>query len=258
MAGLSSLKELNLGYNPVTNEGLKHLGNLKNLRSLWLYFTRIDDRWSDYLGTLPSLESLVMWGTQLSDSGTEGFADFPSLRYLDIAETRMTSDGVSKLRAMLPECRIRWYPPESVAVSAPDPAADVDRSCRWLRIAGEVSGTQELRISAAGIEAIRIGDESEWSVVEVNGRVWDPSEEHLLANDAETRLLPQGIDFQGAEVYLDKLGVASLTCLYEEDSLRIGIFAPPNETAEIALFIKLPTLAAPKRFSRDPNWITPW
>jgi hypothetical protein len=73
---------LHLGETRVTDAGLTHLLGLTVLQKLWLDGTTVSD---DALATLVQLQSL---------------------RELHISETKITADGVTRLSAMLPRCRI--------------------------------------------------------------------------------------------------------------------------------------------------------
>src|SRR5262249_38362960 len=69
VATLSGLRELNLTLTPVTDDALRHLGGLTELRSLGLASTQCDGTGFAHLKGLKKLESVNFHFTPLNDAG---------------------------------------------------------------------------------------------------------------------------------------------------------------------------------------------
>jgi hypothetical protein len=82
LASLEQLKDVGLGSTKVTDAGVKHLTKLKNLTNLNLNFTKVTDA---SVNELAKLEKLTTLGVQF---------------------TQMTPEGITKLQAALPKCKI--------------------------------------------------------------------------------------------------------------------------------------------------------
>lgn len=132
--GIVSLRLLRLNWSLVTNDGLKHIERLPKLAMLYLTGTAVTDDAVPYIKELSSLKALQLSHTGISDAGLaalEGFADlthlgidgtvvtdtsipaivsFKSLKYLNVSDTEMTDEGMKKLRAALPDCRVESEP----------------------------------------------------------------------------------------------------------------------------------------------------
>lgn len=129
---LPSLTYLDLGYNlDLTDTGVASLADLKDLEVLSVSRTRLTDAGLSAISGLEKLRSLDVSGTQLSDAGTaqlaalkqltklslaqtgiteasvDTLAQWPTLRELDLTSNKLTPDGLARLRAALPECRIK-------------------------------------------------------------------------------------------------------------------------------------------------------
>ena len=104
-----ALETLNVGQTKITNAGLEHLGNLSNLESLYIGNTKVTDAGLPHLGGLSKLESLYMRDTKVTDAGLECLASLGNLRDLDLRGTRVTGAGIAKLKAALPNAKIRRF-----------------------------------------------------------------------------------------------------------------------------------------------------
>ena len=123
------LKELSFTYCPITDEQLSKLSNLKYLESFDLQGTPISgtglsmlegfDKLKDLdlsscvnltlkdLPSLPSLTELSLVGSlKISDSDIPKLGSLKSLKKLGLFDTGITAEGLTKLKKMLPDCKI--------------------------------------------------------------------------------------------------------------------------------------------------------
>ena len=108
-ASLASLKEvgslvtLNLRGTKVTDDGLKHVGELKTLKKLHLEKTEIGDAGVAHLAGLENLEYLNLYGTRVTDEGLSKLANLKQLKRLYLWKSQATEAGANKLKESLPE-----------------------------------------------------------------------------------------------------------------------------------------------------------
>jgi hypothetical protein len=120
---------------PITDAGLAHLKGMKGLRGLVLCKARVTDAGLAYLGGMPDLEVLDLAGNKITDAGLAHLAKAPQLWDLDLSGTsvgdaglahltkvktlrmlalsknpKITADGLQKLKAALPELKVRFAP----------------------------------------------------------------------------------------------------------------------------------------------------
>ena len=103
MAGLANLKELRrlmLRDTLVTDEGLKYLADLDHLEEIDLSGTRVTDKVIEYLRKLKSMRRLNLLGAQATDAAMDVFAGMDHLEVLNLYRTRVTNSGVAKLKAL--------------------------------------------------------------------------------------------------------------------------------------------------------------
>ncbi len=100
-----SLTSLSLHYTQIGDVGLAHLKDCKNLASLTLTHTNVTDTGLALFKDLPHLTYLNLHQTQVSDAG---LVHLKGLEHLILKETQVTADGVKKLEATLPRCKIEW------------------------------------------------------------------------------------------------------------------------------------------------------
>ena len=122
---LPKLEALNLACTPITNNGLKGLGKLRNLRSLdlsstqitaeglrylqglsrledlQLYSTQIGDKGSENLNLLTQLKSLNLQGCPITDAGMQGMIGLTQLKQLNLSMTRITDKGIRYLNKLV-------------------------------------------------------------------------------------------------------------------------------------------------------------
>lgn len=108
VARFRHLRHLSLEAQGITDEGLAFLAKLRDLRSLNLSQTAITDTGVVALAQLTGLKALDLSRTDVSDRSLSILARFHNLESLNLVLTRMTPDGVAKLRAAIPDCKIEF------------------------------------------------------------------------------------------------------------------------------------------------------
>lgn len=95
--GHSPLRELDLGFTDVTDEGLEKLKDLAQLRRLVLTGTTISDAGWAHLGKLTKLEELELSGTSISNDGLKCLRELQGLKRLDLDNTSIDDRGLAQL-----------------------------------------------------------------------------------------------------------------------------------------------------------------
>lgn len=94
---LSGLRELNLTLTPVTDEHLQHLGGLSELRVLGLASSQCNGTGFVHLKSLKNLENVNFHFTPLNDAGLEAISQVPISGRLWFAHTKFTDAGAAHL-----------------------------------------------------------------------------------------------------------------------------------------------------------------
>lgn len=71
---------------------------------------RLDDSAMRHFRDLKKLERLELRGNSITDAGIEELIQMPHLQSVELWQTSVTEDGLAKLRAALPHCRIEARP----------------------------------------------------------------------------------------------------------------------------------------------------
>ncbi|HVW87648.1 MAG TPA: hypothetical protein VHB50_23335 [Bryobacteraceae bacterium] len=110
LAGVTSLRSLDIGYAQLTDVGLNNLTSLTNLRELSMGGNKLTDNGLEFLRQLPQIAYLDLAGTQrtdsglwsitISDPGLEAIASVSDLRELHIGGTALSANGLKKLAAL--------------------------------------------------------------------------------------------------------------------------------------------------------------
>ncbi|HZL57686.1 MAG TPA: hypothetical protein VFC21_11415, partial [Bryobacteraceae bacterium] len=103
MAGLASLKDLRrlfLRDTLITDDGLKFLKDLTGLEELDLSGTRVTDKGIEYLRGLKSMRRLNLLGAQATDASMEVLSGMRGLQDLDLYRTRVTNSGLAALQPL--------------------------------------------------------------------------------------------------------------------------------------------------------------
>jgi len=104
------LEQLSLWKTKVTDAGVRHLRGMTSLRSLILDETCITDAALEDVGQLVNLDEwLGLTHNDLSDAGLPNLKNLKKLRNLNLIGTKVSSDGLSRLRATLPETNVSPY-----------------------------------------------------------------------------------------------------------------------------------------------------
>jgi len=98
IAALSNLRELNLTLTPIKDEALKHIAGLTELRVLGLASTQCTGTGFTHLKALKKLESVNFHFTPLNDDGLRAIAEVPISGRLWFAHTRFTDEGAASLK----------------------------------------------------------------------------------------------------------------------------------------------------------------
>ncbi len=94
---LRHVEMLYLGFQPITDEGLGHLRNLKSLMDLNLCGTQITDHGLSQLTGLSNLEYLALEFTDVSDAGLQHLARIRSLREIALMGSKLTGPGLEHI-----------------------------------------------------------------------------------------------------------------------------------------------------------------
>lgn len=98
IGALPNLRELNLTLTPVKDDALKHLAGLTELRSLGLASTQCNGTGFQYLKALKNLENVNFHFTPLNDEGLRAISQVPISGRLWFAHTRFTDEGAASLK----------------------------------------------------------------------------------------------------------------------------------------------------------------
>lgn len=112
LAHLEALTDVDLLFldgTHITDEDLERLPQLPELYGLHLADTRVTDAGLRHLQRFAkSLVQLSLGGCRVSDAGLEHLGGLANLEWLILTETNVTPEGVKKLQAALPNCKIDY------------------------------------------------------------------------------------------------------------------------------------------------------
>jgi WD40 repeat protein len=118
LSGLVNLESLFLDGTQVTNGGLKHLRGMTKLRTLELnHLKGVTDEGLAELSVLSNLNRLSLPGTGVSDAGLAHLCRIKTLTSVYLNRTKVTAEGVKRLKASLPSCRVMHLIPIYKVVS---------------------------------------------------------------------------------------------------------------------------------------------
>lgn len=106
LLAFKQLEVLNLGFTPVTNAGMQHIGAISSLKSVNLEGTVIDDLGVACLTGLTELEELILDGTNITDSCIDEIVKHSKLRYVHVRKTNVSGNGASRIMRQLPRCEV--------------------------------------------------------------------------------------------------------------------------------------------------------
>ena len=107
LAGMTTLKKLNLWRVAITDVGVGHLQNLVHLEWLNLDNTQMTDAGLPALKQMTALTFLHLGSTAISDAGLPELAGLKQLKDLKVTRTAVTPAGVAALQAELPNTEIQ-------------------------------------------------------------------------------------------------------------------------------------------------------
>ena len=100
IGALTGLRELNLTLTPIKDDALKHLGGLTELRNLGLASTQCTGTGFQHLKNLKNLENVNFHYTPLNDDGLRAIAQVPLAGRLWFAHTKFTDEGAASLKSL--------------------------------------------------------------------------------------------------------------------------------------------------------------
>ena len=103
----TTINYLDLSYQPIPDDWIAPIKNMKSLEGVSFAGTRVTDDVLDHLDS-SKLWHLSLLSTQLSDAGLQQLAEFKRLTELNVVGTAVTPEAVRKLSLQLPDCNITY------------------------------------------------------------------------------------------------------------------------------------------------------
>lgn len=125
--GFTKLKSLSLSNQPIIDEDIILLQELKDLENLNLLRTNISDKGLESLSGFIKLRSLTLSYTRITDSGIMYLKELKNLKSLSLDWTEISDEGLIELQNALPYCnisrnhRFRWNRKKKERRSTPSP-----------------------------------------------------------------------------------------------------------------------------------------
>jgi serine/threonine protein kinase len=158
---LTSLERLDLAGLSITDAGVARLNGLKNLKSLSLRNAKgITDAGLTHLTRLQALENLHIDNTAVTDAGLEHLKLLPNLKVAQLTRNKVTVEGLRKLAAALPMCRVE----SEDGKLWPGQASLADKDKPFIVLGKKASARQEFQFLWQAVEKLREGD-----VIEIHG-----------------------------------------------------------------------------------------
>lgn len=103
------LRRLRICGNPkVSDETAPLFRGLRNLTHLDILNCNVSDTFLACCNDSTRLKELALHGTRVTDVGAAQLARFSELQFVNLNQTAVTEEGVKRLAAALPRCRIEW------------------------------------------------------------------------------------------------------------------------------------------------------
>lgn len=99
---------IDLSGTAVNDSQMQALRDLTRLRELKLGATGITDAGLKSVGAVRSLEVLSLWGAPVSNAGLTSLYELKGLKQITCDFTQVTSSGLRRLQAELPNCKVEW------------------------------------------------------------------------------------------------------------------------------------------------------
>jgi F-box and leucine-rich repeat protein 14 len=93
----------------ITDAGVAHFKRLVQLEHLDLFGHDVSDASVGILNAMTELQTLALSGHGFTDAGLEGLARLPKLRELRLFETAVSTNGIARVKARLPELQIQAW-----------------------------------------------------------------------------------------------------------------------------------------------------
>jgi len=100
LAGLERLETLKLHNNPVNDENLRHLSAIRSLQDLNLGYDAVTSEALEHLNGLKNLRYLHLYHTQVDDRWLEQLGDLPALEGLNLKGTPLTDSGLKGINQL--------------------------------------------------------------------------------------------------------------------------------------------------------------
>jgi Leucine-rich repeat (LRR) protein len=107
---LRQLRVLSIPVTKITDSGLKAIADM-SLRELYVGGNNISDEGLAHLSNMKSLRTLYLPGNPITDAGLHHLYELSSLQELRLSETKITKKGIRALQAQLPKTQISADPP---------------------------------------------------------------------------------------------------------------------------------------------------
>ena len=117
LPGCPDLNTLNLGGAKIDGSGLVHLRSATKMTWLSLACTNVSDAGLAHLSGCTDLTYLNLLCTPVTDGAVETLLGFRKLEMVILSSTKVTRQGVDRLHSGLPECRVVWEPPATLAAA---------------------------------------------------------------------------------------------------------------------------------------------
>jgi serine/threonine protein kinase len=153
LAGLTSLKDLNLDHSDITDEGLKEVGRLSSITQLSLTNTQITNAGLAELKSLTRLEFLRLDRLPITDAGLAHLRAFPRLKTVSLFKTAIGDDGLAVCKHLprLEEISLDDTQVSDVGLRHLHVCTNLKRVKVWnTRVTNE--GMQELRKAVPGVQ----------------------------------------------------------------------------------------------------------
>jgi internalin A len=100
LAGMKSLRLLDLPMRGISDEGIKHLKDLNNLEELWLDFLPLTDACTVHLKGLTNLKVLRFFQADITDEGMKNFSNMTKLEDLQLGRALITDKSMPLIGKM--------------------------------------------------------------------------------------------------------------------------------------------------------------
>jgi hypothetical protein len=106
--GVTDIRLLSLGLNPIADKGTIAISKMVKLTGLGLEGTHLTDVGVANLSGLNCLEDLDLGGTLVTDECIDDLCKLSSLRHLNIDGTKISAEAARTLQMRMPRCQIEY------------------------------------------------------------------------------------------------------------------------------------------------------